>query len=194
VFVQFPGYSGARLAALPADFESTVVPLTAESERVVITISAAGQKRAHTKTIKITQFPIVPALALTSYKLQGATLDALAVGSLVDDTYKPPPQAAYIVFSRVRSAQSLAMLCRMTPQLVKRFVPAESQLRELVRLHRLHKQTLRNRGVVADDSPLFPPDAGLDETDPRFRDTGGAATSVSITAAPVELDDGDAGE
>ena len=99
VYVHFPSYSGPRLPGLPAELESTVVPLAAVSERVVVTISSAQQRRAHTKSIKITQFPIIPALALTPYKLQGATLDALAVGSLVDDTYKPPPQAAYIVFS-----------------------------------------------------------------------------------------------
>ena len=132
--------------------------------------------------IKITQFPIIPALALTPYKLQGATLDALAVGSLVDDTYKPPPQAAYIVFSRVRSAHSLAMLCRMIPPLVQRFVPSQSQLRELVRLHRLHKQTLRSR-FVADELPLFPPESGLNENDPQFRDL-----VVSITPVPVDAD------
>ena len=103
------------------------------------------------------------------------------------------PAALLCLFAGSALAQSLAMLCRMTPQLVKRFVPAESQLHELVRLHRLHQQTLRSRGAVVDELALFPPDAGLDESDPRFRDTGDA-THVSITAAPVELDDGDAGE
>jgi hypothetical protein len=189
IYMHFPNYRGARVAGLPAHFADTVVPLTALCEYVTVRLSRTGQERAHTRAIKMTQFPLIPALALIPYKLQGATLDALAVGSLVDATYKPPPQAAYIVFSRVRSAASLAMLCDLTPSLVERFKPSRAQLAELVRLHDLHLATLRPR-LVVDDIPLFPLASALSEDeirDPRGRGgRGGVRVRTSVSAESAD--------
>ena len=173
IFVDFPSYHGPRAPNLLPEFEDTVVPLQPVS--AVTTVHVAPHK---TRQVRMTQFPFITALALIPYKLQGMTVDGLVCGSLTDAKYRPPRQAAYIVFSRLRDLQSLAMLCIMSKKEIDYFKPEPCQMRELVRLHDLHLKTLEPRGVV-DDVPLFPEDSGLDASQFRSSDSLRVCSSMA---------------
>lgn len=92
--------------------------------------------------VRIEQFPLTPALAITIHKSQGCTLDAVLISSLRSGDWRPPKTALYVASSRTRSSMTTMFLQPLTSADFEYFRPPATLIEELDRLKVLHERTM----------------------------------------------------
>ena len=92
----------------------------------------------HTVTVKLRQFPLVPAFALTIHKIQGQTLGKVIIGSFKNNTRDFASfSAIYVALSRARKLEGLLLLEDFDRAVKSKCVLPEHLARELERLRSL---------------------------------------------------------
>ncbi|KAI9325803.1 hypothetical protein BDR26DRAFT_959175, partial [Obelidium mucronatum] len=85
---------------------------------------------------RLTQFPVISALACTLEKLQGVTLEHWITISKLDRIHFKP-QTLYVAFSRVRKLSSIRLISRLTLEYSRKFRPPRQAVAEMMRLIQL---------------------------------------------------------
>lgn len=119
-----------------ADLPRGIVAIVLDTVRFKHSWVEGGEKRSC--TVKPTQLPIVPAMAITAHTAQGKTM-AAAVVDLHGGGARLDARSCYVALSRVRRLSSLALL-REFPLGVLQRPPPESMLAEVARLQALAVQ------------------------------------------------------
>jgi hypothetical protein len=91
----------------------------------------------------MTQFPLLPAFAVTGHKTQGLTLTQM----ILAETQSPTARFLYVVLSRLKKLSGLQLLQRlpMSPR-DRAYSRGEELEKELARLHALELDTARSNG------------------------------------------------
>lgn len=130
------------------DSPPKIIPIPLDEQMLSIDISkmlpAALRKRcirAPIIKIKIKQFPLVPAFAITSHKSQGQTIPT----AVLDLIFPPQPfpkeiATTYVPITRVKERCDLAF-CRDFPLSALQIQPSIEQKKEIKRLEELNELT-----------------------------------------------------
>ncbi len=98
--------------------------------------------KKHSVTVKVSQFPIVPAFSLTIHKIQGQTLNKVVIGSFRNRTTDYASfSAIYVALSRARKLEGLLLLEPFDDNVRSRCSMPEHLAREL---HRLRSFEFKN--------------------------------------------------
>jgi hypothetical protein len=110
IYVQLHEPQQRRVQNLPNCFadRSGVLPLVLKKRSVAI--SAKHKPHGYPTTCTLALFPLVPAFAVTVYKLQGISLDSIVLANLYESTKGNQPHLAYVALSRARSKDGLFLL------------------------------------------------------------------------------------
>lgn len=125
--------SGLHLDGLPPD----VVPIYPSSKSYTYRTGGKGKAATHVSISRL-QLPLVPAYAYTDYKSQGRSLDR----AIVDIASCRRLQSLYVMLSRVRTLDGLALLRPCTKAKFERLELNHAARSELQRLDDLHAQTI----------------------------------------------------
>ena len=74
-------------------------------------------------SVRITTIPLVPAYAITAWKAQGATYDALVLASLPLQPQPTQRHLLYVILSRVRTAAGLFTINTISPRVAGLYGP-----------------------------------------------------------------------
>jgi len=100
--------------------------------------------RLNPNHIKITTFPVVHGIALSTYKVQGDTLNAMVIANWRSNTSADKPEQGYVMVSCCKTRQNLLILEPLTMNACNYFNPKEYVLNEDVRLSELSLSTINN--------------------------------------------------
>ncbi len=92
--------------------------------------------------MNIKTFPIVNAISVTTYKIQGDTLPAMIIANWRSNTKADKPEQGYVIVSRVKERKSILVLEPLTLQICSYFKPTIECLHEDERLNKLSIQTI----------------------------------------------------
>lgn len=137
IFVDIPAAPSMakdiRFPDLNTEWPSTVMPIYRERKPF----------KWGTKSMHITQFPIVPGVTTTCYGGQGATYDSVCVANLRPSHYRTPDtHSLYVALSRVRQSKHLIMMEEVSDEDFDYFRPSEATIAEDNRLRGLHVKTI----------------------------------------------------
>jgi len=80
--------------------------------------------------VKMTTFPVVNGIALSTYKVQGDTLNAMIVANWRSNTSADKPEQGYVMVSRCKTRQNLLILEPLTESACNYFKPKDYVLKE----------------------------------------------------------------
>ncbi|KAG1694469.1 hypothetical protein DVH05_028660 [Phytophthora capsici] len=110
-------------------FGAGVIGIPKISASIKPTIDSLGRA-----SITIEQFPIVPAFACTTEKLQGKTCSDGVVVTPLHRKGGVPPQSLYVALSRAKTLEALTLTQPLTPDYIAKFKPSEADVEEMQRL------------------------------------------------------------
>jgi hypothetical protein len=88
-----------------------------------------------------TQLPLTPAYAVTSYKLQGKTVNKLIVDLTIPTNGKVDFEFAYVALSRVKSINDILILRPFNKKILQTKLPVDLKV-EMTRLENLEQKTI----------------------------------------------------
>ena len=137
IFVDAPTAAFSKPSEnIPSHYPCITVPLYAVSD------STAQIKRGpHAVTIHVKQIPIVPAFAVTTFKLQGVTCESI-MAYILEESGKTST-SLYVILSRLRKMKGLFLYSKLTEKDFNYFKPPKKALEEEERLKDLGRKTLR---------------------------------------------------
>ncbi|ORZ34435.1 hypothetical protein BCR44DRAFT_49380 [Catenaria anguillulae PL171] len=133
---------------MPDDWPDTVVPVLIQRRYFkydIVKRTAAPAGHANALSIinaSITQYPIVPAYAMTCHGVQGKTLSSILIADPRPSGMTVSPQAFYVALSRVQASAGLALARAPTIADFEAFVPKEDVQNEANRLKGLSESTV----------------------------------------------------
>lgn len=132
-----------KLESVPTGLPEHTIPLVPYQSANFTALLRGKKKLLAGNGMSMRQIPFVPAFAVTTYKVQGVTVDGIVAFPFLSGCPGRPSSAAlYVVLSRVRKLSSLFLMERITERDIAYFVPLKSLLEEENRLKAVHETTL----------------------------------------------------
>lgn len=156
-----------RLAGIPHWLPDETVPIVRKEARFSVKVGDASV------SVSALQFPVTAAFAMTAYKVQGKTTDAII---LLEWSKLFVWCVAFVVFTRVRTMRNLFIGAPLSWEMADRFKPPPELGVELSRLRALESAMLTSGSGVLSSATL--PDDGAE-------DAGGSAQRGSALRHPV---------